>query len=99
MRRVFRAFALGLVASPCSVCAATRRMRGSRAGLVKDINTTTTTLSGSNLTAVGSLLFFTASDATNGMELWKNRRYSQRHRLVQDILRGLRFGREQPHER
>lgn len=89
MGRVFRAFTIGLVAvAVFSLRGDSPHAQGLVPVLVKDINGTTTTLTPSNLTAAGSLLFYTASDATNGMELWKSDGTVSGTVLVKDIWPG-----------
>src|SRR6185295_10658417 len=60
--------------------------------LVKDINTTTTVTpfpsSPAYLTSAGGTLFFTASDAATGNELWKSDGTAAGTMLVKDINPG-----------
>ena len=72
---------------------------GTAAGtqLVKDIRTGSgsgyysNSSSPSDLTAVGSTLYFSANDGTNGRELWKSDGTASGTQLVKDIRTGPQF--------
>ncbi|WP_323216879.1 ELWxxDGT repeat protein, partial [Pseudanabaena sp. CCNP1317] len=56
--------------------------------LVKDINPGSASSSASNFTDIGGTLYFTATDPTNGVELWKSDGTAGGTTLVKDINPG-----------